>query len=97
MKEERISIKELPKDSEEKEREKLLKETIVYINAGGQGRRLSELFGEGNTRVTKALIEFNDKPMVQNHVDLLLELGFGKVIVGAGNHKNVKEYFKVIS
>lgn len=84
---------EKPKDAEAEKRE-LFKQTTVYINAGGRGTQMESVFTKGPTGVTKALIEFNDKPMVQNHVDLLLELGFGNVIIGAGDHLNVKEYFK---
>lgn len=75
------------------EKTKLFNQTTVYINAGGRGTRLESIFPKGKSGVTKALIDFNGKPMVQNHTDLLTELGFKNIIVGAGDHLNIKEHY----
>ena len=83
---------EAPKDAEA-ERARLLNQTTVYINAGGRGTRLESIFPKGPSGVTKALIDFNGKPMIQNHTDLLYELGFKNIIVGAGDHLNIKEHY----
>ncbi len=77
----------------EKEKENLFSQTTVYINAGGRGTRLESIFPKGPSGVTKALIDFNGKPMIKNHTDLLADLGFKNIIVGAGDHLNVKEYY----
>lgn len=77
----------------EAERQELLERTTVYINAGGRGTRMESVFPKNETGVTKALIEFNGQPMVQSHADLILQLGFRNVIVGAGDHLDVREYF----
>ena len=76
------------------EKKELFEQTTVYINAGGRGTRLESIFPKGPAGVTKALIEFDGKPMIQNHVDLLLKLGFKNIIVGAGDHSDIKDYFK---
>ncbi|MFA5986445.1 MAG: NTP transferase domain-containing protein [Parcubacteria group bacterium] len=83
---------EVPKDVET-EKKKLFAQTTVYINAGGRGTRLESIFPKGPSGVTKALIDFNGKPMVKNHTDLLSELGFKNIIVGAGDHLDIKEYY----
>lgn len=72
----------------------LFNQTTVYINAGGRGTRLESIFPKGPSGVTKALIDFNGKPMVENHSDILLKLGFKNIIIGAGDHLNIKEYYK---
>lgn len=76
------------------EKIKLFNETTVYINAGGRGTRLESIFPKGPSGVTKALIDFNGQPMIKNHTDLLLKLGFKNIIVGAGDHINIKEYYR---
>lgn len=83
---------ETPRDAEA-EKKKLFNQTTVYINAGGRGTRMESIFPKGPSGVTKALIDFNGKPMIQNHTDLLSELGFKNIIVGAGDHLNIKEYY----
>jgi len=83
---------EVPRDVEA-EKKKLFNQTTVYINAGGRGTRLESIFPKGPSGVTKALIDFNGKPMIQNHTDLLSELGFKNIIVGAGDHLNIKEHY----
>lgn len=88
-----IKLREVPADPELENKE-LFRQTTVYINAGGRGTRLESIFSKGPQGVTKALIEFNGKPMIQNHVDLLLKMGFKNIIVGAGDHTDVKEYFR---
>jgi NDP-sugar pyrophosphorylase family protein len=71
-----------------------LNDTTVVINAGGRGTRLNDIFdADPEIGITKAMLEFNSKPIVQHHVDLILELGFKNVIVAAGDHKNVSDYF----
>lgn len=72
----------------------LFNQTTVYINAGGRGTRLESVFPKGPSGVTKALIDFNGKPMVENHSDILLKLGFKNIIIGAGDHLNIKEHYK---
>jgi mannose-1-phosphate guanylyltransferase len=85
---------EAERESIESEKKKeAIARTMVYINAGGEGTRLRPVF-PGEERVTKALVEFAGKPMVQNHADLLLRMGFKKVVIGAGDHFNVKEHFQ---
>jgi len=78
----------------EPEKKELFEQTTVYINAGGRGTRMESIFPKGPRGVTKALIEFNGKPMIQNHVDLLLKMGFKNIIIGAGDHLEIKNYFK---
>jgi NDP-sugar pyrophosphorylase family protein len=79
------------KDIEKKE---LFAQTTVYINAGGRGTHLESIFPKCSTGITKALINFIDKPMVQSHIDLLSKFGFKNVVVGAGDHLDVKKYFE---
>ncbi len=81
-------------NSPEFKESELRKNTTVYINAGGRGTRLNPVMNKTEKGITKALIEFDGEPMIQKHVNLLLRLGFPKVIVGAGDHTNVKNYFK---
>ncbi|MDX9913852.1 MAG: hypothetical protein RBS77_04695 [Candidatus Moranbacteria bacterium] len=57
------------------EKENLFSQTTVYINASGRGTRLESIFPKGPSGVTKALIDFNGEPMIQNHTDLLADLG----------------------
>jgi NDP-sugar pyrophosphorylase family protein len=78
----------------EREKQELIKQTTVYINAGGRGTRLESILPKGPNGITKAMIELNEQPIIQHHVDLLLALGFKNVIVGAGDHLNVKEHFQ---
>lgn len=85
--------REVPVDPE-LEKKELLEQTTVYINAGGRGTRMESVFPKGPQGVTKALIEFDGKPMIQNHVDLLLKIGFRNIIIGAGDHYSIKEYFQ---
>ncbi len=81
-------------ENTEAEKIRLFNQTTIYINAGGRGTRLESIFPKGPSGVTKALIDFNGKPMIQNHTDLLLELGFKNIIIGAGDHLNIKEHYK---
>lgn len=76
------------------ERVKLFNRTTVYINAGGRGKRLESILPKSEKGITKALIEFDGKPMIQNHTDLLSKLGFRNIIVGAGDHLNIKDHYK---
>lgn len=81
-------------DEAASERKELFQQTTVYINAGGRGTRLSSLFKAGSAGITKGLIEIGDKPMVQGHVDILSEAGLRNIIIGAGDHFDIKDYFK---
>lgn len=73
----------------------LLGQTTAYINAGGRGTRLEPVLGKNpQIGVTKALIELNKgEPIVKYHVERLLRQGFNNVVVGAGDHKNIRDYF----
>jgi NDP-sugar pyrophosphorylase family protein len=75
------------------QKEQLLAETTVYINAGGRGTRMESIFSKGERGITKALIEFNGKPMIKSHVDLIKNFGFRNIVVGGGDHQNVADYF----
>jgi len=91
---EQIPVQESPIEREKREKREAIARTTVYISAGGRGTRLESIFPKGSAGVTKSLIEYNGKPMIENHTDLLLKLGFKNVIVGAGDHLNIKEYYK---
>lgn len=78
----------------EKERKESIAKTSVYINSGGRGTRLESIFPKDSTGVTKAMIEFAGKPMIQHHADLITKLGFKNVIIGAGDHYNVRDFFQ---
>lgn len=86
--------RELPESIMNPESKELqnIKQTTAYVNAGGRGTRLEPILNKTEVGITKALIEFKDKPIVQYHVDRLLLLGVHNVIVGAGDHKGVEEY-----
>lgn len=77
----------------ESERIKSISETTVYINAGGRGKRMESIFKKGEKGITKALLDFNGKPMVQSHSDLFQRLGFKNIIIGAGDHFNIKQHY----
>ena len=79
----------------ELERRELFQRTTMYINAGGRGTRLAGLFKPGSTGVTKGLIEIGDQPIVQDHLDILSGIGLRNIIVGAGDHFDIKEYLKI--
>lgn len=81
-------------NSQEVERPNLFAQTTVYINAGGRGTRLESVVPKGPSGVTKALLQFDGKPLIGHHTDLLEQLGFRRVIVGAGDHLNVKRYYE---
>ncbi|MFW0862484.1 MAG: nucleotidyltransferase family protein [Candidatus Komeilibacteria bacterium] len=76
-----------------REVERLFKETTVYINAGGRGTRLEPVLPKDKKGIAKAMIEFNEQPMIKNHTDLLLKLNFKNIIVGAGDHTNIADYY----
>lgn len=80
----------------EQEKKELLKQTTAYINAGGRGTRLGPVLAKDEKiGITKSLIKFGgEDPVIQYHVDRLIKRGFGNVIVNAGDHFNVGEYFK---
>ena len=80
--------------SVEAEKVSLFKKTTVYINAGGRGTRLQSVFPKSKGGISKAMIQFDGKPIIEHHTDLLLALGFKNVIVGAGDHLNVKRHYE---
>lgn len=77
---------------EGRERREVLKHTTAYINAGGRGTRLETVLPKDAQRgITKALIDFKDQPILLYHVDRLERLGIGKIIILAGDHRNIDE------
>ncbi len=80
----------------ETKKNELLKQSTAYINAGGRGTRLESILEKDEKiGITKSLIKFGkEDPIIQYHVDRLIKKGFSNVIVSAGDHFNVKEYFK---
>lgn len=88
------SCKPKAENAQEKQEKELFHQTAVYINAGGRGTRLEPIMPKGEKGITKALIDFDNEPIIQKHVDLLSKLEFGKIIVGAGDHLNIEKYFK---
>lgn len=80
----------------EMEKRELIKQSTAYINAGGRGTRLESILPKDEkTGITKSLIKFGgDDPIIKYHVDRLLRKGFGNVIINAGDHFNIGEYFK---
>lgn len=93
---------ESPVENEQEKEKNILAETTVYINAGGQGSRLkntikpADIIGYDENRVTKALLKFSQsaKPLIDLQLQLIKELGFKNIVVGAGDHKNISEYLK---
>ena len=95
--EEKYSKKSNPEQPSdiEVERKELFKQTTVYINAGGRGTRLDSILKPNSeTGITKALIEVKGIPIVKLLSDNLLRQGFGGIIVGAGDHKNISDYYE---
>ncbi|MDD5731362.1 MAG: NTP transferase domain-containing protein [Patescibacteria group bacterium] len=78
------------------EKEKgLLKETTVYINAGGRGTRLESILEhDPETGIAKALIEIKGVPIIKLLSDNLVHQGFGSVLIGAGDHKKIADLYK---
>jgi len=78
--------------AESRERREILKNTTAYINAGGRGTRLETVLPKDAQRgITKALIDFKDQPILLYHVGRLERLGVGKIIILAGDHRNIDE------
>jgi mannose-1-phosphate guanylyltransferase len=88
------NIVEKSKDIEAEKKE-LLRQSTAYINAGGRGTRLEPILSKDEKiGITKSLIKFGgEDPVIHYHVDRLIKKGFGNVIVNAGDHFNVGEYF----
>ncbi len=81
--------------SPEREKHELFKQTTLLINAGGRGTRLeSVLEKDSKTGITKALIEMNGQALIDYHIKHAAKLGYGKVVVSAGDHENIAEYLK---
>jgi NDP-sugar pyrophosphorylase family protein len=86
---------------EEKETEPFSNVTVV-INAGGQGERMlpvpgipKEMVDEKHTRVTKALIEYAGKPIIDYHLEQLIDyFGAQDIIVNAGDHRNLVKHLQ---
>lgn len=77
---------------EERERREVLKNTTAYINAGGRGTRLEAVLPKEIERgITKALLDFKGQPILLYHVERLVRLGVGKIVVLAGDHRNIEE------
>ncbi len=87
------------------EQQELLHETTAYINAGGRGTRLAKLLeqatGETDSLphseargITKSLITIGDEAIIDYHVRQLTALGFHNIIIGAGDHDNIREHFE---
>ncbi|EKE30327.1 MAG: hypothetical protein ACD_2C00005G0002 [uncultured bacterium (gcode 4)] len=74
--------------------ERLISETTIYISAGGRGKRLESIFQKSENGITKALIEFNGKTLIQYHTDILFKIGFKKIIIWAGDHLCIKKYYE---
>lgn len=84
------------------EERNVFERTTVYINAGGKGSRLNLVAkkygipggGDGNS---KALIKAGEDgdTLIDHHAGVFLKtFGFGQVIVGAGNHFNIRTHFE---
>lgn len=69
----------------------------VYINAGGRGTRLNEIFHpDDNLGVTKALLRFDgtSSTLLEMHIDSYLTGGADTVIAGVGDHLNASRYIE---
>lgn len=81
------------KQSIESKEQIRIEDVAYYLNAGGLGTRLESILPKDEKRgITKALIDFGEKPIISYHLHRALELGFGKIIIGAGHHENIREY-----
>jgi NDP-sugar pyrophosphorylase family protein len=68
-----------------------------YINAGGRGSRLSELFtSDSRTGVAKALLEVGEPPipLIDHHVATMARAAFANIIIHAGDQTVVAEYVR---
>lgn len=69
--------------------------TTGYINAGGRGTRLNELFKpDPNTGVAKALLEIGSPPvkLIDHHIANFRQQNIDEVTVAAGDQIEVYEY-----
>ncbi len=91
------SFKPITENTKEKKEMDLFQQTTVYINAGGRGTRLEPIFPKGKYGITKSLLDFGNEPLIQKHINLLSKLRFKNIIIGAGDHINIREYFKNVN
>ncbi len=90
-------------EEKEKDREAFLL-TSVVVNGGGQGERLREMennwrleFNAATGKITKILTKImpgEDDRILDRHLKHLLNRGFADIVIGAGNHHNVKGYIE---
>ncbi len=72
------------------------KEWTEYINAGGRGTGLNEVLPKDpQTGITKSLIELGDSDTaIEYHIRLARAVGYGNIVVGAGDHRNVAKHLE---
>lgn len=71
----------------------MLKDTTIYINAGGRGTRLNSVFpASEKTGITKALLSFSGTTLIDMHIRLFRDLGFQNIIIAAGDHYTVQDH-----
>lgn len=81
------------KQSIESKEQIRMQDVAYYLNAGGLGTRLESVLPKDEKRgITKALIDFGEKPIVSYHLDRAIQLDFGQIIIGAGHHKNISDF-----
>ena len=71
------------------------RESIGYVNAGGRGTRLSDLFNpDAKTGVAKALLPIGEPQikLVDHHINNLRQQGIEKVVIATGDQHQVFEY-----
>jgi len=71
------------------------RESIGYVNAGGRGTRLSDLFTpDAKTGVTKALLSIGEPQikLVDHHINNLRQQGIEKIVIATGDQHRVFEY-----
>jgi NDP-sugar pyrophosphorylase family protein len=68
-----------------------------YINAGGRGTRLNEVFDPDPTiGISKALLEIGRRPipLINHHINRLASVGISTIIAGVGDHRNVAQHVR---
>lgn len=74
-------------------------EAISYINAGGRGSRLREVFPyDPEKGIAKALLELGNPPLrlVDHHIANSRDQGINRIIIAAGDQPTVREYVQDI-
>ncbi len=69
--------------------------TSAYINAGGRGTRLNDLFApDPELGIAKALLLLGKPPLrlIDHHIGVLRSINLASIIVGAGDHPKVASY-----